>query len=597
VRTADESDRFLWDLRRMVADRVAYDYVGGLRDLSAEKGLRVWLENYGHWGFPSEFLMYGGQSHDLGGEFWAEGELGNIECRAASSAAHTYGKRRVSAESYTAAGRSFQRYPAMLKKRWDWSYTEGINHVVLHVYIHQPYEERTPGINAWFGIEFNRKNTWFERSKDWIEYQRRCMFMLQRGKAVNDVCYFIGEDAPKMTGVRDPALPKGYSFDYINAEVILNRLTVEDGQLVLPDGMRYRMMVLPPLTTMRPDLLRKIGQLVADGATILGPSVDRSPSLQNFPAADREVKALASEVWGDIGTTSVESHKHGKGIVFSGMDLRSALGQIGVTPDVSVPDSMPVLWIHRRLKDADIYFISNQSDRTLTVDAGFRVSGRVPELWDAVTGTMRDLPVFVQQGEKTIVPLTLEPSGSAFIVFAKEGAPSSDTSKSNFPEAKTVVEIRSPWEVQFDTSARPPHERMTMNVLEDWSKCADDDLRFYSGAAIYTNAIVISEIIQGKSYLLDLGQVGVMAEVKVNGQPAGGVWTAPWRVDVTRLLKEGSNSVEISVVNTWVNRLIGDSRLPEKERKTWVTVQGIKPTDPLEPSGLIGPVTIRSVEY
>jgi hypothetical protein len=168
VGTADESDRFLWDLRRMIADRVAYDYVGGLRDLSQEKGLRVWLENYGHWGFPSEFLMYGGQSHDLGGEFWAEGELGNIECRAASSAAHTYGKRRVSAESYTAAGLSFRRYPAMLKQRGDWSYTEGINHVVLHVYIHQPYEEKTPGINAWFGIEFNRKNTWFEQSRKWI---------------------------------------------------------------------------------------------------------------------------------------------------------------------------------------------------------------------------------------------------------------------------------------------------------------------------------------------------------------------------------------------------------------------------------------------
>ncbi len=129
----------------LIADRVAYDYVGGLRDLSQEQGLRVWLENYGHWGFPSEFLMYGGQSHDIGGEFWNEGELGNIECRAASSAAHIYGKRRVSAESYTSAGLVYQRFPAMLKKRGDWSYTEGINHVVLHVYIEQAYEDRNPG--------------------------------------------------------------------------------------------------------------------------------------------------------------------------------------------------------------------------------------------------------------------------------------------------------------------------------------------------------------------------------------------------------------------------------------------------------------------
>lgn len=597
VGTADESDRFLWDLRRMVADRVAYDYVGGLRDLSAEKGLRVWLENYGHWGFPSEFLMYGGQSHDLGGEFWAEGELGNIECRAASSAAHTYGKRRVSAESYTAAGLSFQRYPAMLKKRGDWSYTEGINHVVLHVYIHQPYEERTPGINAWFGIEFNRKNTWFEQSRKWIEYQRRCMYMLQRGKAVNDVCYFIGEDAPKMTGVCDPALPKGYSFDYINAEVILNRIRVEDGQLVLPDGMRYRMMVLPPLATMRPELLRKIAQLVADGATILGPPADRSPSLQNFPAADSDVKALSSELWGDSNGTSSRSHKPGKGTVINGTDLKAVLNQIGVAPDVSVPDSTPMLWIHRQLKDADIYFISNQSDQILKVDAGFRVSGKVPELWDAVTGTVRDLPVFVQQGEKTVVPLTLDPSGSAFIVFSKAGAPSSDTTKSNFPGSNTIVEIRSPWEVHFDSSGHAPQDRITMNVLEDWSKSADKKVRFYSGSAIYTNTILVPEIVKGESYYLDLGSVGVMADVKLNGQPAGGAWTAPWRVDVTRLLKKGMNSVEITVVNTWANRLIGESRLPEKERKTWVTVHGVKASDPLQASGLLGPVTIRSVRY
>ncbi len=283
VGSADQSDRFLWDLRRLIADRVAYDYVGGLRDLSQEQGLRVWLENYGHWGFPSEFLMYGGQSHDIAGEFWNEGELGNIECRASSSAAHIYGKRRVSAESYTSAGLAYQRFPAMLKKRGDWSYTEGINHVVLHLYIQQPYEDRTPGINAPFGTEFNRKNTWFNQSKKWIDYQRRCMFMLQRGLAVNDVCYFIGEDVPKMTGTRVPEIPGGYSYDYINAEVIMNRVTVKDGSLVLPDGMSYRLLVLPPLETMRPELLRKIKQLVTEGASVTGPASVPFTQPAEFP--------------------------------------------------------------------------------------------------------------------------------------------------------------------------------------------------------------------------------------------------------------------------------------------------------------------------
>ena len=597
VSTADESDRFLWDLRRMVADRVAYDYVGGLRDLSQEQGLRVWLENYGHWGFPSEFLMYGGQSHDLGGEFWAEGELGNIECRAASSAAHVYGKRRVSAESYTAAGMPFRRYPAMLKKRGDWSYTEGINHVVLHVYIHQPYEEKTPGMNAWFGIEFNRKNTWFEQSKKWIEYQRRCMYMLQRGRVVNDVCYFIGEDTPKMTGVRDPEIPRGYSFDYINAEVILKRLSVKDGRLVLPDGMSYRMMVLPPLRSMRPELLRHIGQLVTEGATILGPPPDRAPGLQNYPVADSAMREFSAELWGKINGTSVTSGTYGKGRVLNGMDLRTALEQIGVAPDVSMPDSTPVLWIHRRLKDVETYFITNQSDETVNVDATFRVAGKQPELWDAVTGTMRDLPVFMQKGERTIVPLHLEPSGSAFIVFARNAGPRSDTSRTNFPAMRTVVEISSPWHVRFDSARGGPGGVVAMKVLEDWTKSADEKIRHYSGSALYTNTFVLPELSKGETYYLDLGKVGVMADVKVNGSAVGGVWTAPWRVDVTGFLRTGENTVEIDVVNTWVNRLVGDSRLAQQDRSTWVSVDGVKPTDPLEPSGLLGPVTIRSLRY
>jgi hypothetical protein len=597
VGLADQSNRFLWDMRRMIADRVAYDYVGGLRDLSQENGLRVWLENYGHWGFPSEFLMYGGQSNDIAGEFWSEGELGNIECRASSSAAHIYGKRRVSAESYTSAGLPFRRYPAMLKRRGDWSFTEGINHVVLHVYIQQPYEERDPGMNAWFGIEFNRKNTWFEQSKKWIDYQRRCMFMLQRGQAVNDVCYFIGEDAPKMTGIRNPELPSGYSFDYINAEVIVNRLSVEDGKLVLPDGISYRILVLPPLKTMRPELLRKIKQLVAEGATVLGAAPDRSPSMQNYPAADSEVKSMSSELWGEVDGKSVKSRNYGNGHIMNGLDMQSALHQIGVLPDVSFPENSPLLWVHRRLMDTEIYFITNQSRETLNVETGFRVKGKQPELWDPVNGTIRDLPAFVQKGEITVVPLRLDGYGSAFIVFKETGRTTSDMLRINFPEPKTVLKIDSPWQVSFDPAMRGPKRIVSMTRLEDWSKNPDESIRFYSGTATYRNTFILPEIPNGELLYVNLGLVGGMADIKVNGQPAGGVWTAPWHVDVTGLVRIGENTLEIEVVNTWANRLIGDSRLPEKDRKTWTAFHNSKPADPLEPSGLLGPVIITSVRY
>ncbi len=252
VGSPEISDRFLWDLRRFVADRVAYEYVGGLRDAANKHGMTTWLECYGHWGFPGEFLQYGGQSDEIGGEFWNEGDLGSIENRAASSCGHIYGKTKISAESFTAGGGVYERYPRLLKKRCDWSYTEGINDTLLHLYIHQPYDDKTPGINAWFATEFNRKNTWFYEMKPFIEYMRRCMFMLQQGQNVADVAYFIGEDCPKMTGTCDPPLPKGYSFDYINGEVIREKLTVKGGKLVLPHGTSYRLLVLPNQTTMRP---------------------------------------------------------------------------------------------------------------------------------------------------------------------------------------------------------------------------------------------------------------------------------------------------------------------------------------------------------
>ena len=250
VKSEDQSDRFLWDLRRLVADKIAYDYVGGLRDVCHKYGLTTWLENYGHWGFPGEFLQYGGQSDEIGGEFWSFGDLGNIENRAASSCGHIYGKQKISAESFTSGGTPFSCYPAMMKQRGDRFFTEGINNTLLHVYISQPSEEREPGMNAWFSSEFNRLNTWYPQMDLFTSYLKRVNYMLQQGLNIADVAYFIGEDAPKMTGIVDPELPKGYQFDYINAEVIERDLFVKDGLLTLPHGTQYRILVLPKLETM-----------------------------------------------------------------------------------------------------------------------------------------------------------------------------------------------------------------------------------------------------------------------------------------------------------------------------------------------------------
>ncbi len=595
IGSADQSDRFLWDLRRMVADRVAYDYVGGLRELSHRNGLRVWLENYGHWGFPGEFLQYGGQSDEVGGEFWNEGDLGSIENKAASSAAHIYGKRKVSAESFTAGGRAYQRYPALLKKRGDWSFTEGVNHTLLHVYIQQPYEERSPGVNAGFGTEFNRKNTWFYLGKAFVDYIRRCNFLLQQGLPVNDVAYFIGEDAPKMTGVRDPALPPGYGFDYINAEVIQTRLQVQNGRFTLPDGMQYRLLVLPKLTTMRPELLRRLQALVAAGGIVLGPAPERSPSLQNYPAADREVKQLAKTLWGKVDGQRVKWARYGKGIIASGMSVQEVMALIKLRPDFEAPAAVPVLYTHRSTPAEEIYFVTNQQDSSISFSAQFRVSGRQPEWWDAVTGQHRPLPVYTAGQQGTTVPLQLEPFQSGFVVFREVSAAkmpagkAANTVRSNFPQPDVLQTIQGPWKVQFGS------QEYMWASLRDWSK--DTAVQNFSGTAIYTVTFNAATLPAGARLYLHLGAVKVIAGVKVNGREAGTAWTAPWQVDVTELVRPGANTIEIAVANTWVNRLIGDSKLPAHERTTWTNVNPYKPASTYEASGLLGPVTLQAVSY
>lgn len=594
VNSVEQSNRFLWDLRRFVADAVAYEYVGGLRKISNENNLKLWLENYGHWGFPSEFLMYGGQSNLVSGEFWNEGTLGNIECKSASSAAHIYGKPVTTAEAFTASGKAFMRHPAMLKKRGDWSFTEGINHFALHVYIHQPDEKRVPGVNAWFSTEFNRHNTWFKQSKTWIDYLRRSQHLLQQGKYVADVCYFIGEDAPTMTGARNPELPAGYSYDYINAEVILNRLSVKDGKFVLPDGMSYNMMILPPVKTMRPELLAKIESLVAQGGVIFGQAPEKSPGLQNYPECDHQVKEIAGKLWGGEKEASTGMKKYGKGYVIDNLDLLTALEKLGVKEDVKIPDSVNVLWTHRSLPGMDIYFLTNQSDEEINFTPSFRVSGLKPQLWDAVTGEIRPLNEYSEKDGQISVSIKMLKDQSWFVVFSNQNENIGNGYQQNFPGFKQLQIVDGAWSVDFQNKVIGPQEPVKFETLKDWTETEDEKIKYYSGTAVYQTSFELNELPENEELFINLGEVGVMAKVKINGVDLGGTWMAPFRLKATKQLKKGTNNLEIEVVNVWRNQLIKDKSLPVEKQYTWHLVDDIKEGEKLQPSGLLGPVSIET---
>jgi hypothetical protein len=414
---------------------------------------------------------------------------------------------------------------------------------------------------------------------------------------VADVAYFIGEDAPKMTGVCDPALPAGRDFDYINAVVIMKTLGVKDGRLVLPHGVSYRLLVLPRQDTMRPEVLRKVLELVKAGATVMGTPPAHSPSLEDFPQCDAEVRELAAQLWGAGPVEARGERKSGDGRMIWGMSLEQVFAETQSPPDIEyrgAAKDAKFLFTHRSSKDAEIYFVTNQSGRPEKIDGAFRVTGRQPELWDAVTGERRNLAEWTVQDGQTIVPLAFEAKQSWFIVFRQAGKPAAGASR-NFPEMETVTTLEGPWNLAFDPKWGGPR-RVGFARLVDWTSRPEEGIRHYSGTAVYQKSFVLPAKPANKRLFLDLGDVRDMATVRLNGRELGTVWTAPWRLDITDAAKAGANALEIAVVNPWNNRLVGDAKLPPARRMTSLSLNTVKPKSPLLPAGLLGPVSVRAIE-
>jgi hypothetical protein len=465
------------------------------------------------------------------------------------------------------------------------------------VYIHQPYDNsKVPGVTAWFGMSFQRNNTWFEQSKAWIRYMRRCHFMLQQGQHVADACYFIGEDTPKMTGIRNPELPPGYDYDYINADVIEHRLKVKDGLLVLPDGMTYRLMVLPPQEIMRPELLQSIKELVTNGGAILGPPPGRSPSMAGYPDCDEKVVALAREIWGT--NAKGPERTFGRGEIFNNITLEKALRLMNVVPDVICNDP-EILWTHRHSDDADIYFLSNQHDKKTDVQIAFRVKGLAPELWHPDNGRMEKVLQFTAENQHTRLTLTFPPHGSLFVVF--RNTPDKNVSAPVQLTAVSEIDFNTPWQVRFPPDWDAP-EHIEMDTLVSWPDYPDKGVRYFSGTASYTTTFIMEKdmIRPGNKLILDLGRVEAFAEISLNGHHLDVLWKPPYFIDITEVVKSGENELEVKVTNTWWNRLVGDARYPGgfpgsdyHKPRTFTTHKAWKADDQLLPAGLLGPVKIQ----
>jgi hypothetical protein len=428
--------------------------------------------------------------------------------------------------------------------------------------------------------------------------------MLRQGRFHAEVLYYYGCDVPNSAGYfspdalnpRDqvkPVLPAGYDYDVCDG-TIFEKITVENGEVVLPSGMRYRYLVLPDHARLTPKDVEKIQSLAEAGATLIGPAPTRSPSLVNYPEADQTVRTLAAEIWPADGKPG--ERRVGKGRVISGSTFEQILAADGLAPDFSVQGAKDgsIRYIHRILPQGDMYFVCNLQDRVEPVTLQFRITGRTVGVWNPTTGAVTGNIVASDDGKITSVTLPLQPHESLFFLFTdkKDAASAAVAFREDRPSTSTPVE--GSWTVTFPANLGGPEDPVTFEQLGSWTENPDDRIKHFSGTASYRKSIRLAKPTKGSRLFLDLGNLPHLAEVSLNGKNLGVVWTKPARVDITSAAKKGDNDLEIRVTNVWKNRLVGDAKLEPTKRITWSNWPFYKGNEPLEVSGLLGPVTIVS---
>jgi len=642
VGSLERSERFLWDLRKTSNELIIENHAGRFKELGRRFGFDLSIEPYDM--NPAADLDLGAVADVPMGEFWSDGFGFNsaFSCIEATSIAHVHGRPVVAAESFTANGtEAWKLAPGSLKNQGDWAFAMGINRFVYHTFAHKSFfNELRPGMTMGpYGVHWDRGQTWWPMAGAYHRYISRCQFVLSRGRTVSDILYLTPEGAPHV--FRPPlsalegtaVLPdkRGYAFDGCSPTALLELARVRDGRIVFPGGASYRILVLPAVQTMTPELLEKIGTLVRDGAVVAGTPPLQSPSLVDYPECDRREKALAEDIWGGFAPPSrTTARRVGRGRILWGGELaKIAQGEIypsygivaafldqdGVRPDFTASGAFR--YTHRTLPDREIYFVSNRTDLAVTENCVFRDGTRAAELWDAVSGEIRPLRGAVPTDRGISIEIRLEPYGSCFIVFAKNGAAAAgaDPILPDFPVFRMIGSLDGPWIVAFDPKWGGP-ERIVFDRLEDWSKRPEAGIRYYSGRAVYSRVFDLpaaGAVSAGSKIVLDLGTVKDLARVRLNGKDLGVVWTAPWRVEITAAARARDNRLEIEVANLWPNRLIGDEELPDdgvrggrwpdwllngtprtSGRFTFTPNRSYKKGDLLLPSGLLGPVTIAA---
>jgi hypothetical protein len=595
VKTTQASEQFLFDYRQTLSDLVAEYHYDVLTDILAARGMKRYTE-----------------SHEVGRALIADGmemkrraavpmsamwtprpamnggdQTGyQADDRESASVAHLYGQNLAAAESMTAMGLGGSAYsyaPENLKPTADLEFASGINRIMIHSMVHQPVDDRLPGLGLGpFGQWFNRHETWADQASAWTSYLARTSYLLQQGKFVADIVYYYGEgqNITDLFGKRLPRIPEGYNYDFINADALVHLLSVKNGKLVTPSGMSYRVLALDSSARqMSVPVLRKLRDLVRAGATVAGVKPVSTPSLSDDP---QEFQRLVSEIWNGKNPN-----------VSIGKTLGGVLSSLQVAPDFAYAkhQSTPkLLYVHRTLPDGEVYWVNSRNDASQVVEATFRITGKAPQLWHPETGKMEAASYTMANG-LTRVTLPLAPNDAVFVVF-RNGTTKTLLTVPVATEHK-LASFADDWQVAFQPNRGAPASA-SFPTLASYTENSAAGIKYFSGTATYTKTITApASWFSGSGQLwLDLGEVKNLAEVVVNGKSLGVVWEKPFRVDVTHAFKPGANQVQIKVTNLWVNRLIGDAQPGVADKITYTSLPFYQADSKLQPSGLLGPVVV-----
>ncbi len=603
VSSSKESDAFLWDYRRTLEEMVAEYHYDNSTQILAERGMGRYTESHeGGRALIADGMEVKRTAAVPMSATWTPGGFGGpgpdvairhkADVRESASVSHIYGQKYVAAESLTAIGTAWAWSPRLLKPVADVMMASGLNRFVIHTSVHQPVDDHIPGLGLGpFGQWFTRHETWSDQAIAWTTYLARSSYMLQQGNFVADIAYLYGEshNITELFGSKLPDLPQGYEFDFVNADAVQNALNVNAGSISSPGGAAYKVLVLDKSTAkMTLPVLQRIKDLVSAGAIVTGVKPLGTPSLTD----DAEVFiTLANELWPvENGVNEV-----GKGKIYAGFSINEVLEKENILPDFSynnVTGENELLYVHRHLEGADVYWVNSRNDNALGVTASFRLSGKEAEVWHPETGIIEKVSYSSANGITT-VPLSLQPNDAVFVVFRNKTK--QDAYSAPVVTETQLEEITGPWDVSFVSKVGEPFTA-SFETLSAWNENEDKNIKYFSGAGTYTKTIQVPAewISEGGSICLDLGEVENLAEVTVNGKQLGIVWKKPFRLDISSALHEGDNELEIKVVNLWVNRLIGDAQPDVKEQLTYTTMPFYRADSPLKTSGLLGPVRLLS---